>query len=177
MPEITAAVAATNVGADFIGALAEAVCGPGAERGALLDRLRRRPTLLVIDNFEQIDAGGAATIRRLLEQVPELVCLITSRRLLDIEGERDFPVSPLSTPTVSDSSEALSRCPSVQLFLDRAQRGQAGECQGRGIDVGQGFRLAGDDRPPSGFPTRVAIPWWAVPTLRPLSPSPLAGEG
>lgn len=102
-------------------ALAEAVCGRGAGRAALLERLRRRPTLLVIDNFEQIEVEGATTIRSLLEQAPEVTCLITSRKPLHIEGELDFAVAPLPRPTRSDSTETLLQCPSAQLFLDRAQ--------------------------------------------------------
>ncbi|MCW3051030.1 MAG: putative ATPase [Chthonomonadales bacterium] len=105
----------------LMSAIAEAVCGPGVGRDALLDRLRRRPTLVVVDNFEQIGPGGATTIRSLLEQAPDLTCVVTSRQPLHIEGEVEFPVSRLRTPTQADSAETLLSCPSVQLFIDRAQ--------------------------------------------------------
>jgi predicted ATPase/DNA-binding SARP family transcriptional activator len=80
-----------------------------------------RGPLLVLDNFEQLVAEGAAVVRTLLERVPALTCLVTSRRRLSLSGEREFPVCPLPIPPRSVSAEQLCLCPSVQLFVDRAQ--------------------------------------------------------
>jgi predicted ATPase/DNA-binding SARP family transcriptional activator len=77
--------------------------------------------LLVLDNFEQLVAEGATVVRTLLERVPTLTCLVTSRRRLSLSGEREFPVCPLPVPTQTVSAEQLCLCPSVQLFVDRAQ--------------------------------------------------------
>ena len=106
----------------LIATIAEAVCGVGADIVALTDILRRRPTLLVLDNFEQIAADGANVIASILEAVPELKCLVTSRVRLNIGAELELPVNPLRTPMQSDSPDSLRSCPSVQLFVDRAQR-------------------------------------------------------
>jgi predicted ATPase len=58
----------------------------------------------------------------LLERVPTLTLLVTSRQRLDLSSEREFMVSPLPTPNVgTDAPEWLMRCESVQLFVDRAQ--------------------------------------------------------
>jgi predicted ATPase len=54
--------------------------------------------LLVLDNYEQLVDEGALLVRILLLRVPHLTCLVTSRRLLRLEGEREFPVPPLATP-------------------------------------------------------------------------------
>jgi DNA-binding SARP family transcriptional activator/class 3 adenylate cyclase len=56
--------------------------------------------LLVIDNLEQVVEEGATVIRTLLERLPTLTCLVTSRQRLDVPGEREFPVAPLPIPVV-----------------------------------------------------------------------------
>ena len=71
--------------------------------------LADRPTLLILDNFEQvIDAGPA--VSELLMNAPDLRALITSRALLRLRGEREVPLPPLE----EDSG-------AVDLFADRAQ--------------------------------------------------------
>src|SRR5439155_8953561 len=54
-------------------------------------------------------------------RVPTLACLVTSHQRLDVTGERTLAVAPLPTPGATDTPEALSRCESVRLFVDRVQ--------------------------------------------------------
>jgi predicted ATPase/DNA-binding SARP family transcriptional activator len=77
--------------------------------------------MLLLDNVEHLIAEGATVVRAMLERVPTLTCLVTSRRRLGLSGEREFPVLPLPVPTQTISVEQLGLCPSVQLFMDRAQ--------------------------------------------------------
>jgi len=86
------------------------------------------PSLLILDNFEQIAAGGASGVWTLLNRVPSLRCLVTSRQPLSLPGERVIPVAPLQTPTMEALSPPQSLLPthlltypSVALFVDRAQ--------------------------------------------------------
>lgn len=79
------------------------------------------PVLLILDNFEHIVEEGAAVVQTMLERVPALRCLVTSRRLLGLAHEREFPVPPLPTPRGADTPERLSLYDSVRLFVDRAQ--------------------------------------------------------
>src|SRR5262249_34953060 len=80
------------------------------------------PLLLILDNFEHLAESGASLVRSLLERVPALTCLVTSRQALRLEGEREFAVLPLPTPDPRrPNPERLAECASVQLFLDRAQ--------------------------------------------------------
>ena len=82
--------------------------------------------LLVLDGFEQLAAGGGATVLFLLNQVPGLKVLVTSRRRLEIPGEHEFLVTPLSLPPKQTSDlEALHDLPALQLFCDRAQAVQS----------------------------------------------------
>ncbi len=84
--------------------------------------LSQNPSLLVLDNMEQVVEGGADFVERLLQEVPSLVCLVTSRQLLGLSGEHEFVVPPLPTPGGSgDTPEGLGVYGSVQLFVDRAQ--------------------------------------------------------
>ena len=89
--------------------------------------LHTRPTLLVLDNFEQLVApGGAQVLEQLLQGLPELHLLVSSRRVLDVDGERSFDVPPLPLPDAGDDLAACAANPSVALFVDRAQGARAG---------------------------------------------------
>lgn len=79
--------------------------------------------LLVLDNFEQIEARGANEVLRLLESTPDLRLLVTSRHSLGLQGEIEIQVKPLLTPAQKTGrlkAEELRELPSVQLFLDHA---------------------------------------------------------
>jgi hypothetical protein len=60
--------------------------------------LQEQRSLLVLDNFGQLVEAGAGLLRVLLERVPTLTCLVTSRRRLELEGELECVVLPLPTP-------------------------------------------------------------------------------
>ena len=91
----------------------------------------RQGALLVLDNLEQISAaegegeseGLPGVLSLLLERIPGLTCLCTSRRPVGLRGERLFPLDPLPVPEAgeSDNLAALLRVPSVGLYVDRAQ--------------------------------------------------------
>ncbi len=89
--------------------------------------LHGRAALLVLDNFEQLVApGGAQVLEQLLQSLPELRMLVSSRRVLDVEGERSFDVPPLPLPNADDDLATGAANPSVALFVDRAQGARAG---------------------------------------------------
>jgi predicted ATPase/Tfp pilus assembly protein PilF len=85
-----------------------------------------RPSLLLLNNFEHLVEGGALVVRTLLEQVPELTVLCTSRRRLGLPGEQEYHLLPLPVPTGSMTPEQLLGCDSVKLFVDRAQVARLG---------------------------------------------------
>ena len=94
--------------------------------------LHARPALLVLDNFEQLVApGGAQVLEQLLQDLPELHLLVSSRRVLDVEGERSIEVLPLPLPQsnagdTGDDLASFAANPCVALFVDRAQGARAG---------------------------------------------------
>jgi predicted ATPase/serine/threonine protein kinase len=83
------------------------------------------PTLLLVDNFEQV-AGAAGFVRALLDACPALKVLVTSRVVLHIYGEHEFPVPPLALPAADaiPSPAALMECASIALFVQRAAAGR-----------------------------------------------------
>ena len=107
----------------------EAICTvlqlPPASRPAeaqVIDYLAGRAVLLVLDNFEQlVDTGGPAALARLLEHVARLHCLVTSRRLLMIDGEHEYTLAPLPIPDVEANLAQAAANSAVALFADRAR--------------------------------------------------------
>jgi predicted ATPase len=110
----------------LVPAIAEALGAPETSGRAridvLKDFLRRRRMLLVLDNFEHL-VEAATVVAELLEAAEHLKVLVTSREVLRLSGEREFPVPPLSLPEsdVARPSDALARSEAVRLFVDRAQ--------------------------------------------------------
>lgn len=64
----------------------------------LVEWLRVRHCLLVLDNFEHVLEGCVDLVDRLLSTCPRLHILITSRELLSLTGEQAYPVHPLTFP-------------------------------------------------------------------------------
>jgi predicted ATPase/DNA-binding SARP family transcriptional activator/Tfp pilus assembly protein PilF len=89
--------------------------------------LEGQAALLILDNFEHLLPEGADTALLLLERLPQLTLLVTSRQSLDLSGEYEFPVPPFDGPSTLniDPAEAL-RFPDVGLFVDRAQMANPG---------------------------------------------------
>ena len=70
----------------------------GANMGSDVESyLRARRLLLVLDNFEQA-MGAAPLVARLLGAAAGLVVLVTSRTVLRLRGEHEFPVPALAVP-------------------------------------------------------------------------------
>ena len=84
--------------------------------------LQDKRLLLLLDNFEQVTAA-APRLADLLADCPQLKILVTSRAVLLIRGEHEFPVPPLALPDLTHlpGSEALSQYAAVALFLECAQ--------------------------------------------------------
>ena len=83
--------------------------------------LRSRRDLLILDNFEQVQAA-ASVVGSLLATASSTVALVTSRLPLGLPNEREIPVNPLPVLDDHDSASvtAASNSPAVQLFVERA---------------------------------------------------------
>ena len=84
--------------------------------------LHDKHLLLLLDNFEQV-LLAAPRLSELLAVCPYLKILVTSRALLQVRSEHEFPVPPLALPDLkyAANSEYLGQYAAVNLFLDRAR--------------------------------------------------------
>ncbi len=89
----------------------------------LLESLRDRHLLLVLDNFEQV-TEAASVVARLLSECPGLTIMATSRETLHVRAERVYQVRPLGFPPAGREAPSAAQVESfeaVQLFVDRAR--------------------------------------------------------
>ena len=111
--------------ADLVAAAIAAGLGLNTSAGQVISDLesylRPRRLLLALDNFEQV-MGAAPLLAELLGTAPGLVVLVTSRTVLRLSGEHEFPVPPLPIPPPGAGRDPadLQRYASVSLFVERA---------------------------------------------------------
>jgi predicted ATPase/class 3 adenylate cyclase len=108
--------------------------------------LGAKRTLLLLDNFEQV-LEAAALVANLLAAAPQLKVLVTSRAVLQVYGEHEFAVPPLTQPPPFKATERaalggatqkasftsaavasvaeLTQYDAVKLFITRAQAAKA----------------------------------------------------
>jgi predicted ATPase len=159
--------------ADLVAAAIAAGLGLNTSAGRLVtdleSYLRPRRLLLALDNFEQV-LGAAPLLAELLEAAAGLVVLVTSRTVLRLSGEHEFPVPPLPVPPAGSRDPAdLQRYASVSLFAERAHA------------VAPGFELTGANagavaeicRRLDGLPLAIEL---AAARIRLLPPQALASR-
>lgn len=113
-PDLVAVTVARAVGADE---------GPDPIAAATAVLAPAGAVLLVLDGCENVVDGLAETVAALAEANPELRVLATSRRPLDLPGERKIELAPFDLPA---GETEFARSAAVQLLADRlAARGQA----------------------------------------------------
>jgi predicted ATPase/class 3 adenylate cyclase len=100
------------------------------ELEAVVDFLREKDLLLLLDNCEHLIDAAAALAERLLRDCRAMRIVATSREALGIDGEASVPVPSLGLPggrahgpeqlTEPVDPEAVAAADSVRLFIDRA---------------------------------------------------------
>jgi predicted ATPase/DNA-binding CsgD family transcriptional regulator len=88
----------------------------------LAQALRDRELLLVLDNFEHL-LDAAVDVGHVLEALPDLKLLATSREPLRLRWEHQMVIPPLAVPDLRNLPEVerLTSIPSVALLLSRAK--------------------------------------------------------
>jgi predicted ATPase/DNA-binding SARP family transcriptional activator/DNA-binding CsgD family transcriptional regulator len=88
----------------------------------LVELLRAKQTLLVVDNCEHLLKATAGLVDILLDSCPHLRILATSREALNVTGEVRLSVPALYVPDPQDTSsvEKVEGSESVRLFVERA---------------------------------------------------------
>jgi predicted ATPase/DNA-binding XRE family transcriptional regulator len=96
----------------------------------LADYLQDKRTLLVLDNFEQLIPAGEH-VGALLRACTNMKVLVTSREMLHVYGEHEFPVPPMTLPADAPmpathaqqlrNMQALTQFEAINLFTQRTQ--------------------------------------------------------
>ena len=88
----------------------------------LVEYLREKNLLLVLDNCEHLVEACAELAELLLSHAHTLKILVTSREALGVIGETTWSIPSLSLPDVKHlpASEQLTQYEAVQLFIERA---------------------------------------------------------
>jgi predicted ATPase len=126
--------------------------------------------LLIVDNLEQV-AGVAADLGELLARCPQLAMLATSRTVLGLRAEREYPVPPLPAPAdpAAVPLEELGSWPAVALFVDRARAVRPGFA----LTEGNAAAVAEICRRLEGLPLAIEL---AAARTRLLDPPALLGR-
>jgi non-specific serine/threonine protein kinase len=93
---------------------------------SVVDSLRKKELLLLIDNLEQVQSA-VTHIKTLVSKCPGVKILVTGREALRVGGAKTVRVPPFSLPDSRKASFSDIRdSESVQLFVERAQAVRAG---------------------------------------------------
>lgn len=102
-----------------------ALGGPstGDELETIVERLKHREMLLVLDNCEHVITAAAELVDTILRWCPGVRVLATSTQTLGIAGESTVVVPPLQVPDPENlpAPEAYEQYAAVRLFVDRAK--------------------------------------------------------
>src|SRR5437660_5735010 len=155
-------------------ALGVQVSGSELPLSRVLDHIKGKRMLLVLDNFEQI-LPAAPVVGQLLGASPALKVIASSRAPLRIAGEQEFPVPPLDLPDPErlPALEVLAQSDAVRLFVERA------------MAVRPDFRVTADNAAPiaeivyrlDGLPLAIELAAARVKVLTPQAMAPKLRQG
>jgi predicted ATPase/DNA-binding CsgD family transcriptional regulator len=134
----------------------------------LVDALRPRRLLLILDTCEHVVAACAAVVQQLIGGCPSLRLVATSREPLRVRGETVWRVPPLAVPDTLVTGD-MTRHEAIRLFVERAAAARPG------------FALAADNsgavaslcRTLDGMPLAIEL---AAARVRVLSIEQIAGR-
>lgn len=137
------------------------------ERQQLLDYLREKSLLLVLDNFEHL-LEGVTLLNEILESAPAVKLLVTSRERLRLQVEQVYSLQGLAS-SHWETVEQARRDPAVELFLQYGER------------VRRDYDLQAKDLDPlrhimetvQGMPLAIIL---AAPWLELMEPAEIADE-
>ena len=143
---------------------------PGrAMQASLIEYLRARHTLLVLDNCEHLLDTAVPMLDALLRSCPQLQVMATSREALGMAGEVLYLVPSLSVPPPGEESDlkTLDEHEAVRLFVDRA----AAVRPGFSLTAANSAAVADISRRLDGIPLAIEL---AASRIRAMSAEQLA---
>jgi len=173
-----ASLASVKSTAGVIPAIANAINissnGPSDSKEYLLNYLRAKQILLILDNVEQLLTRYAEqeqitqVLIEILQEAPKLKLIITTREALNLQGEWLVEVQGLSFPQLVEVEE-IDKYDALTLFVQRAKRSLADFTlnEENRKDVARICRLV------EGMPLAIEL---AATWVRVLSPAEIADE-
>jgi len=151
-------------------AMGAELAGAGSPLEALAEYFGDDRWLLILDNLEQV-VGAAGDLDALLARCRGVVILATSRTVLGLRAEREYPVPPLPLPAdpATVPVEALAASPAVALFVDRARAVRPGFA----LTAGNAAAVTEICRRLEGLPLAIEL---AAARTRLLDPDALLGR-
>jgi predicted ATPase/DNA-binding CsgD family transcriptional regulator len=101
----------------------------GSQTDAIVDYLRGRRLLLILDSCEHLIGACAALAQSVLRYAAQVTILATSRQPMNVPGEHCCPVPPLPVPEPGPSRSSTGRSgrgDAVELFAQRAAAASPG---------------------------------------------------
>jgi len=132
----------------------------------IMEHLRDRRTLLILDNCEHLVEASAAQAQELLQGCPNVKVLTTSREVLGVRGEVTYRVPSLPVPDAIQNVAgadlpALRAADSVRLFIERAEEAAPGFT----LSPGNASHLVEVTRRLDGIPLAIELAAARVRTL------------
>jgi DNA-binding SARP family transcriptional activator/predicted ATPase len=136
-------LSALGAGSSLLAAIADGLGFSFREGGdpkrLLLDYLRHKRALLVLDSFETV-VKHAGLVAELLSVSPGSKALVTTRVRLNLSGEQVFPLEGMRVPPIDAAGQVLDYS-SVEMFLEAARRVKPGYMPDNLDDVASICRL------------------------------------
>ena len=141
--------------------------------GSVVEVLRTRSVLLLLDNCEHLLNAAGALAADILRSCREVRILATSRQALGVDGEQVFGLTPLSLPAPSETSiQVVGASDAVSLFVQRATAARRDFClsPGNAAVVGEICRRL------DGLPLAIELAAARVAAMRPAEIAGLLDE-
>jgi predicted ATPase len=139
---------------------------PGVDlEGSIIESLRTRSLLVVLDNCEHLLDPAGRLSERIVRECPKVRVLATSREGLSVEGEQVWPLRPLPVPERGNDLGAAA----VRLFTDRAEAARPGFV----LDIANAEAVTEVCRRLDGIPLAIEL---AAARVVAMSPAEIAGH-
>jgi predicted ATPase/DNA-binding XRE family transcriptional regulator len=156
----------TLISAAIASALQVSFYGPEDPDVQIVNYLRSKHVLLVLDNYEHL-LGGIGLLADILANAPRVKLLVTSRERLNIQQEWALPVTGLPYPA-QDANGSTGSYDAVDLFVQTARRIESGF-----VLAGNEFAVADICRAVEGMPLGIEL---AATWLRAMPCDQIGGE-
>jgi predicted ATPase/class 3 adenylate cyclase len=135
---------------------------------SVVEFLRNREALLVLDNCEHVVDAAGGLVKTVLQHCQGVRVLATSRQGLTVEGEQLWPLGSLAVPAGGEGVGAVGASDAAQLFAERATLVRPGFM----LDASNAIAIGEICRCLDGIPLAIEL---AAARMVAMSPAQIAG--